>query len=104
MEDATGWRAIRSKPLNERRMDTYDRLTEAEVQLEDVRRSRGVPEGTIADVLDRIEAAGSGVETEDDLYLRTVSEYVAELGGHVEVRAVLPEKTMVLRVLPERRT
>ena len=38
---------------------------------------------------------------EPDLYLTTLTRFVAALGGHVEVRAVFPEETITVRRDPE---
>jgi hypothetical protein len=78
------WREIRRQlPLNEERVALYRRLMDAEGRLEEVRRRRGVS----ATALD----AG-----ESDDYLSTLARYVAELGGHLEVRAVFPDESITL--------
>lgn len=84
------------RPLREKRMDTYQRLMDAEVRLDDVRQRRGLPEAAIADALDAIEGEGPLIEPVDDLYLETIARYVGELGGHVEVLAVFPDQTVTL--------
>jgi hypothetical protein len=95
--DATSWRTIRGgRPLSETRMDTYQRLMDAESRLDHRRRDRGLRETAMADALDAIEGGGDRVVPEDDLYLRTISRYVSELGGHIEVVAVFPEETVTL--------
>lgn len=87
----------RSKdPLRRQRMSTYGRLMNAEARLDRRRERCGLPETAIADMLDTIEGGGPRIEPEDDLYLRTVSRYVAELGGHIEVLAVFPDETVTL--------
>jgi hypothetical protein len=96
-DDAKSWRTVRGgRPLTEKRMDTYQRLTDAEGRLDDIRRRRGLRETAMADALDAIEGGGDQIEPEDDLYLRTITRYVTELGGHVEVVAVFPEGTVTL--------
>jgi hypothetical protein len=86
------WREIREqRPLNEARVAMYRRLMDAEARLDDVRRRRGVSETALGDAL---EASEENVEP--DVYLATVARYVAELGGHLEVRAVFPEETITL--------
>ena len=95
--DAKNWRTVRGgRPLSEKRMDTYQRLTDAEVRLDHVRRRRGRRETAMADALDAVEGGGDQIEPEDDLYLQTITRYVAELGGHIEVLAVFPEETVTL--------
>lgn len=96
-DGASNWRAIRGdRALSERRMDTYQRLMEAEARLDEVRRRRGLAETVIADLLDELEGAEPSLEPQDDLYLATIARYVAKLGGHVEVLAVFPEQTVTL--------
>jgi hypothetical protein len=86
------WREIREqRPLNEARVAMYRRLMDAEDRLDAVRRRREVSETAFGDAL---EASEENVEP--DLYLATVARYVAELGGHLEVRAVFPEETITL--------
>ncbi len=64
---------------------------EAEAALDQIRRRRGVRETAIADAVDASLAA-----QDDCLYLSTLSRYVGELGGRLELRAVFPDETIVL--------
>ena len=83
------WRTIREqRPLNEKRVETYRRLMDAEARLEDARRRRGVEETTLD-------------ASEDDDYLSTLARYVAALGGHLEVQAVFPEERITLLRQPD---
>ena len=71
--EAKSWRTIRGgQPLSEKRMDTYQRLMDAESRLDHRRRDRGLRETAMADALDAIEGGGDRIEPEDDLYLRTI--------------------------------
>jgi transcriptional regulator with XRE-family HTH domain len=75
---------------------------EAELQLAEVRRRRGVSQATIAEALEVSQPNVSRIEQQDDVYLSTLARYVAALGGHLEVRAVFPEETVtLLREPPE---
>ncbi|HTU85935.1 MAG TPA: hypothetical protein VMF57_10200 [Solirubrobacteraceae bacterium] len=95
--DAKSWRTVRGgRPLSEKRMNTYQRLTDAEGRLDAMRRRRGLRDTAMADALDAIEGGGDQIEPEDDLYLRTIARYVTELGGRIEVVAVFPEETVTL--------
>jgi len=83
------WREIRRQlPLNEEQVAIYRRLMDAEARLEEVRRRRGVSESALD-------------ASESDDYLATLARYVAELGGHLEVRAVFPEETITLLREPD---
>lgn len=91
------WRTIRaSRPVNEERVATYRRVMDAEARLDEVRKRRGLPETAISDALDAIEGDGDTIEAVEDLCLRTLARYVAQLGGQVELRAVFPDETVVL--------
>jgi hypothetical protein len=65
-----------------------------------MRRRRGLRETAIADALDAVEGGEDQIEPEDDLYLGTITRYVTELGGHIEVIAVFPEETVTLLTEP----
>ncbi|HUA03440.1 MAG TPA: hypothetical protein VMB27_06015 [Solirubrobacteraceae bacterium] len=83
------WREIRRQlPLNEGQVAMYRRLMDAEARLEKVRRRRGVS-----------ETALDASESED--YLTGLAHYVAELGGHLEVRAVFADETITLLREPD---
>ena len=86
------WRAVREqRPLNEARVAMYRWLMDAEERLDPLRRRRGVEETAFGEALEAGEDSAA-----PDLYLATVAEYVAALGGHLEVRAVFPEETVTL--------
>jgi hypothetical protein len=53
-------------------------------------------------VLDVTQANVSRIERQDDLYLSTLGEYVAALGGHLELHAVFPDQVIALEVRPRR--
>ena len=95
MQRPKTWRAIRGdSPLNDPRDVTLQRLMDAEVALHPRRERLGVPESLIADILDELEPESG--EPVEDLYLRTVSRYVAALGGRVEVRAIFADEQISL--------
>jgi hypothetical protein len=99
MDDDTHktWRTLRRElPLNERDVATYRRLMDAEARLDEVRRRRGVSETALADALEACESERSPGEPERDLYLPALARYVAQLGGHLELRAVFPDETVTL--------
>ncbi len=94
---ARSWRTIRGqRPLNEGHVAAYRRLMEAELQLAEARRRRGVSQAAIADALEVSQPNVSRIEQQDDVYLSTLARYVAALGGHLEVLAVFPEETITL--------
>lgn len=54
----------------------------------------------VAETLDAAPAGGSRIEREEDAYLSTLRAYVEDLGGELEVRAVFPDRTVVLAPAP----
>lgn len=97
MANTKNWRAVRGqRPLNERRVATYRRLMQAEVQLSELRSRRGLSQAALAEALSVSQPNVSRIEQEEDVYLSTLARYVAALGGHLEVQAVFPEETVTL--------
>ncbi len=96
------WETVRGqKPLNDKRVATYEWLMEAEERIAEARCQRGESQATIAEALAASELSASEVEQEDDPYLCTLARYVAALGGHLEVLAVFPEETITVRREPD---
>lgn len=94
---ARTWRTIRGqRPLNEGQVAADRRLMDAELQLAEARRRRGVSQALIAEALEVSQPNVSRIEQQDDVYLSTLARYVAALGGHLEVLAVFPEETITL--------
>lgn len=98
---ARSWRTIRGqRPLDEGQVAAYRRLMDAELQLAEARRRRGVSQALIAEALEVSQPNVSRIEQQDDVYLSTLARYVAALGGHLEVLAVFPEETITLLRAP----
>ncbi len=96
------WEEIRrANPVNERRVATYRRLTEAEERVSRARHRAGVSWETIETALASSQLSDAELEATDDLYLMTLTRFVAALGGHVEVRAVFGEETITVRRDPD---
>ncbi len=94
---ARRWEEVRrQRPLNEKRIATYERLMAAEDQIAEALYSHGVSDETIMAALAASEPDGSSFEHELDRYLITLARYVSALGGQLELRAVFPDQTVVL--------
>ena len=87
--------------MNDQRVATYVRLMDAQERIARARSRRGVSDGAIDEALDGSELISADGEPEDDLYLGSLSRYVAALGGHLEVLAVFPDETITVRREPE---
>jgi hypothetical protein len=93
--------ARRSKPVNEKRVMAYRRLMWAAERIGQARHRSGVSWTAIEEALAASELTDSEVPVEPDLYLTTLTRFVAALGGHVEVRAVFGEETISVRRDPD---
>ena len=83
------------------RCAAYRRLLEAGERISQARHRGGESWATIEKALAASELTESEVSAEPDLYLTTLTRFVAALGGHVEVRPVFPEETITVRRDPE---
>ncbi len=100
MADAKNWREIRgARALNEAQVESYRRLMDAVTELTEACLDRGLSEDQLARAFAEMQVAARGGEQEDDVYLAALARCVAALGGHVEVRAVFPDRAVtVLRI------
>jgi hypothetical protein len=95
---AERWEDIRrANPVKERRVAAHQRLLEANEEISQARHRRGESWATIEEALGASELSDAEVPVEPDLYLTTLTRFVAALGGHIEVRAVFPEETITVR-------
>lgn len=101
-EFPTRWGEIRrEESLNDDpRVATYRRLVEAQAQIGDARSRRGVSDALLDDALEASEPTPEEVAHGDELYLGSLARYVAALDGHIEVTAVFPNETIVVRREP----
>lgn len=100
-ENLISWREVRrQRPLNERRMEMYDVLIDAEARLEALRRRRGVSDTALGDALEISEADDGAAGSEAAVYISALARYVATLGGRLELAAVFDEETIRLPEVP----
>ncbi|MDP9374107.1 MAG: helix-turn-helix domain-containing protein, partial [Chloroflexota bacterium] len=59
------------------------------------RESRRATRTRAADTFQVSQANVSRIEHQEDLYLSTLRDYVAELGGRLEIAAVFPDETII---------
>ena len=82
---------IDADPQRRERVEQYKRAIRDALALAELRESRRVTQQELAGALGVSQANVSRIERGEDLYLSTLSNYVAALGGHLEVTAVFPE-------------
>jgi hypothetical protein len=96
------WKDVRGqRPLNDRRVASYERLMEAEDLIAIARCRQGESQVSIEEALALSELTDSEVGEEPDLYLTVLARFVAALGGHLQVLAVFPEETIAVRREPD---
>jgi predicted transcriptional regulator len=61
-----------------------------------MREARGATQRQIAEAWDVSQANVSQIERTQDIFLSTLSKYIAALGGQIEIRAVFPDEVITL--------
>lgn len=94
------WTEIRDAAFNtpERRarLETEKRAFQSALALADLRESQGITQQSLAASLGTGQSNISRIEHEDDVYLSTLADYIAALGGRLEISAVFPDRTVRL--------
>lgn len=62
-----------------------------QMQLHEMRKSRGLTQDAVAKVLDVAQAAVSKLERREDMYVSTLQAYVRALGGELKLVATFPD-------------
>ena len=84
-------------PVNEARVKLYEQLMEAQEQIAQDRYARGVGHETVLAAMDAAETQVPEQARREDLYLASLAAYVEALGGRLEIRAVFPDSTIVVK-------
>ena len=86
----------KANPIRRARIEAYKRAIDDALALAELRQQRGVTQHEVAQTLNVSQANISRIEHEEDLYLSTLRNYVAALGGRLEINAVFPEDSVPL--------
>jgi DNA-binding XRE family transcriptional regulator len=89
---------LRSDPEAAAQVEQYRLAMRDALALADLRTARHATQAAVAQELGVTQANVSRVEHQEDVYLSTLRQYVAALGGALEVRAVFPDETVTLDV------
>jgi len=87
---------IAADPNRRARLESEHRLTETIIELTALREARGATQQQIAEAWEVTQANVSQIEHTPDIYLSTLRNYVAALGGCLEINAVFPDQTVRL--------
>src|SRR5438128_12386432 len=83
---------VRSGPARPARVDAHRQAIEDALALAEIREQRELMQTDIARVLSTSQANVSRIERQRDLYLSTLTHYVAALGGTLKVSAVFDDE------------
>lgn len=79
-----------------KRMQQIEKDMDA-IELAELRNSMETTQKELARVLNTSQENISRIERQEDLYLSTLSEYVAGLGGHLEISAVFDKHKISIK-------
>lgn len=87
----------------ERQQKVADRVRQslASMPLEEIRKARQLTQSKLAETLGVNQGEVSKIEHRTDVYLSTLAGYVEALGGKLEIRAVFPDREMLITQFEE---
>jgi predicted transcriptional regulator len=89
-------RQVEASPERRARLDRERQFVRTILGLTAMREARGATQRQIAEAWDVSQANVSQIERTQDIFLSTLSKYIAALGGQIEVRAVFPDEVITL--------
>jgi len=89
---------IRSDKMRAARVSSYRQAMEDALALAELREKRELTQTDIARVLSTSQANVSRIERQRNLYLSTLTEYVAALGGRLRISAVFQDEEVEIGV------
>jgi DNA-binding Xre family transcriptional regulator len=94
---------VRKRPCAAAEIDARKNVIVAAVRLAELRAQIGKTQTELAQVLGMTQANISRIERSENLYLRTLADYVGALGGHIEVNAVFDDDVVPLGLVEKDR-
>jgi DNA-binding XRE family transcriptional regulator len=94
---------VRADPKRAARVDSYKRAMSTAIALADLRESLGMTQGRLAGELGVSQANVSRIEHQEDMFLSTLAEYIAAMGGSLKLLALFPEREVEIEVPTVRR-
>ena len=95
---AKSFKTLREKMSPERREKNQAEAKKmiAEIALQELRRSLNLTQEELARVLDVKQASISKLESQEDMYISTLSRFITALGGRLKLVASFPNKEVVI--------
>lgn len=91
-------RKVRSDPVRAARVDAHGRAIDDALALAAIRQQRELTQTDVAGALSTSQANVSRIERQRDLYLSTLAQYVAALGGTLKVSAVFDDEEVEIGI------
>lgn len=85
---------VRSDPERRKRIEGISEAYDVLLGLAALREGRGFTQARLASEMGVSQPNVSKIEGKEDLQLSTICNYVAALGGHLEMKAVFPDSTV----------
>jgi predicted transcriptional regulator len=89
-------REVEANPQRRARLDRERQFVRTILGLTAMREARGATQRQIAEAWDVSQANVSQIERTQDIFLSTLSKYIAALGGQIEIRAIFPDEVITL--------
>jgi DNA-binding XRE family transcriptional regulator len=86
----------KADPKRRARIEEYSHAIRDAMALAELRAERKMTQHAVAETLRVSQPNVSRIEHEEDLYISTLRDYVAALGGKLEINAVFPDQTVAL--------
>ena len=106
MAGHTPWREIRDKRLTPEQKERVDRWVErmsTGIELDELRRARGLTQEQLAERLDTGQPSISRLERRRDVRLSTLREVVEAMGGELKVIAHFPDADYLIEAFEQPR-
>jgi hypothetical protein len=68
----------------------------ASMPLDEIRKMRAMTQLQLSEILSVHQSEISKVEHRSDICVSTLADYIEALGGHLEIRAVFPDRAVVI--------
>jgi DNA-binding Xre family transcriptional regulator len=94
---------VRKRPGAAAEIDARKRAIVSAVRLAELRQQIGKTQAELAQVREMTQANVSRIEHTENLYLRTLADYVGALGGHIEVNADFDDDVVPLGLVEKDR-
>ncbi len=96
------WSDLKAKTLSaeaRRRVDEAVARDAVEMTLQGLREFAGKRQAEVAEIMQKTQGELSKLEHRHDLLLSTLRAYVEALGGHLEIRAVFDDRSILVNPL-----